>query len=170
MYNTTTPTVPWVDTTIIIQILTNTPEQWPYRQPALYSANIQLAQCLQTCLTIRVETCHRKQRCDNWQAPQVFFVPAFDWDTIPKSHFSKWLGLEKGTGKTKRPDETKAAANPKIIIRNSRHKTRSIDSRWIRTKHTTFICSKSIEGKYGDVQSRSQCRWRPTAHTFPVYN
>lgn len=168
MYNTTTPTEPWVDT-IIIQIFTNTPEQWPYREPALYSANIQLTQCLQTCLTIRAETCHRKQRCDNWQAPQVFLCLLLIGTQFQRATFPNDLDL-KGTGKTKRPDETKAAANPKLIIRNSRHKTRSIDSRWIRTKHTSFICSKSIEGKYGDVQSRSPCRWRPTAHTHPVYN
>lgn len=46
-----------------------------------------VAQCLPTCLPIKVKTHHQTQRCDNSSAPQV--LTAFDGDAIVKSHFSK---------------------------------------------------------------------------------
>lgn len=68
--------------------------------------------CLPTRLTVKVET------------KTVASPRALDRDTVPKEPLLRtaW-GFERdggGRGGTKRPDETKAAANPKLIIRNGR--------------------------------------------------
>lgn len=99
-------------------------EQWPYRRPALYLTNSKL------WLTLFANMSTHQSRDSPskpvlWQqsGPAAHFYRCFlimFRYSSKEPLFPNDLDL-KGTGKTKRADGTKAAANPKLIIGNGRH-------------------------------------------------